>query len=128
MNSSTPRDASSSETRSILSLQIPSFVVTSVSPTRTRNQDIFRPSDPSIAKRGRSSEPFNGSINGFLVVNGHSMSYFSGLIGLEAVSNEVDNVDPRERVNFASNPFFGKTPKFVDLGMSSSAPILDLEG
>ena len=46
------------------------------------------------------------------------MSYFSGVIGLEAISGEVFNVNARERMNFASNPILGETPKFVDLGLS----------
>ena len=32
-------------------------------------------------------------------------------------SAEVADVNPCERVNFASNSVFGKTPKFVDLGL-----------
>ena len=46
------------------------------------------------------------------------MSYLSGVSGVETVSAEVSNVNPRERVNFASNSVFGKTPKFVNLGLS----------
>ena len=70
----TPRDASSSETRSRASCEIPTFIATSVSPTWIGNQDIFSPSHPSIAKRGRNAEPFDASINRFLAVNEHSTS------------------------------------------------------
>ena len=37
---------------------------------------------------------------------------------MEIVSAEVDDVNPRERMNFGSNSVSGKTPKFVDLGLS----------
>ena len=37
---------------------------------------------------------------------------------METVSAEVANVNPRERMNFASNSVLGETPKFVDLGLS----------
>ena len=51
-------------------------------------------------------------------VNEHSTSYFSDVSGVETVSAEVSDVNPRERINFASNSVFGETPKFVDLGLS----------
>ena len=114
----TPRDASFSETRSIASCQRRMFVATSVSPILIGNQDIFSPSHPSIAKRGRNSEPFDASINSFSAIDEHSTSYFSGVIGVEIVSAKVTDVNPRKRINFASNPVFSETPKFVDLGMS----------
>ena len=34
------------------------------------------------------------------------------------VSAEVADINPRERMNFASNSVLGETPKFVDLGLS----------
>ena len=37
---------------------------------------------------------------------------------METVSDEVADVNPRKKMNFASNYVFGKTPKFVDLGLS----------
>ena len=37
---------------------------------------------------------------------------------METVSAEVFDVNPRKRMIFASNSVFGKTPKFVDLGLS----------
>ena len=114
---STPRDIRSNE-NSRLSSQDPSCIGNSFSPTRTGKQDVFSPSHPSIAKRGRNSEPFNASNNGFLAENGDSTSYFSGVIGLEAVSAEVSDVNPRERMNFASNSVLSETPKFVDLRLS----------
>ena len=46
------------------------------------------------------------------------MSYFSWVSGVETVSAEAADVNPCGRMNFASNPVFGKTPKFVDLGFS----------
>ena len=112
------KDASSSEMRSRASSQSSTFVATSVSPTRIGNQDIFSPSDPSTARRGRNAEPFDASIHGFSAVNEHSMSYFSGISGVETVSAEVADINPRERINYASNSVFGETPKFVDLGLS----------
>ena len=51
-------------------------------------------------------------------VNEHSTSSFSGVIGVETVSSEVSDINPRERMNFTSNSVFGETPKFVDLGLS----------
>ena len=61
---------------------------------------------------------FDASINRFSAVNGHSTPYFSSVSGAETVSSEVADVNPCERVNFASNAVFGKNPKFVDLGLS----------
>ena len=37
---------------------------------------------------------------------------------METVSAEAAEVNPCERVNFASNSVFGKNPKFVDKGIS----------
>ena len=75
----------------------------SVSPIRTRNQDIVSPTHPSIKKRGRNTEPFNASINGFFAINGHSTSYFSGIIGLGEFPREVAEVNARKRMNFANS-------------------------
>ena len=76
----TSREDISSKEHSRLSSQGPSCIGNSISPTRTGNQDIFSPSHhPSISKRGRNDEPFDASINGFLAVNDHSTSYFSGV-------------------------------------------------
>ena len=79
-----PRDASSSKTRSRASCQILVFVAISVSPTRI-----------GTAGRGRNTEPFNASINGFSVLNEHSTSYFSAVSDVETVSAEVADVNPR---------------------------------
>ena len=98
--------------------QIPLFIATSVPPTRIGNQDIFSPSHPSIAKRGRNAESFDASIKRSLAINEHSTSYFSGVSGVETVSAEVTNVNQCKRMNFASNSVFGENPKFVDLGIS----------
>ena len=87
---------------------------------RIGNQDIFSPSHPSIAKRGRNAEPFDASINGFLAINEHSTSYSSGVISFETVSAEVADVNPLERMNFASNSVLGETPNFVNLRLSPS--------
>ena len=106
--------------RSRASFGSPTFEVTSVSPTRIGNQDIFRPSNSSTARKGRNAEPFDASIDGFSAVNEHSTSYFSGVSGAETVSDEVADVNPCERVNFASNAVFSENPKFVDLGLSTN--------
>ena len=37
---------------------------------------------------------------------------------MEKVSSEVADVNPREKMNFASNSIFVENPKFVDLGLS----------
>ena len=106
------------ETRSRASCGSPTFVAMTVSSTQIRNQDIFSPINSSTARMVRNVEPFNASINQIPAVNRHSTSYFSGVSGAETVSAEVSNVNPCERVNFASNAVFGKNPKFVDLGLS----------
>ena len=102
------------------SLSSPSPVsnTNTVSPVRFGNQEVLSPSHPSIAKRGRNPEPFDATIDGSLAVNRHSTSYFSEVIGLEAVSGEVADVNGRERMNFASNSVLRKTPKFVGLRLS----------
>ena len=73
---------------------------------------------PVPQERGRNVEPFDASIIGFLAVNEHSTSYFSGVSGVETVSADVTDVNLCKRINFASNSVFGKTQKFVDLGLS----------
>ena len=70
---------------------------------------------PVPQERGRNVEPFDASIIGFLDVNEHSTSYFSGVSGVETVFAEVVKVNPRERMKFASNSVFSETPKFVDV-------------
>ena len=116
----TPRDASSSETKSRLSLQSPSFVVTSVSPAQFRDQDIVNPRHPgSIVKRDRIAEPFDDRIKGSPAKNSDSTSFFSHVVGLESVSGEVVNVDASKIMNVASNPVLGETPKIVDLRLTT---------
>ena len=112
----TPRDASSSEMNSILSLQSPSFVVTSVFTAKFRDKDIFSPRHPnSIIKIDRSADPFDVCIIGSSAKNSDSTSFFSHLVGLKEVSREVVNDVATKRMNFVSNPVFVETPKFVDL-------------
>ena len=63
----TPGYISSSKTNSRLSLQSPSFVVTSVSPAQFREQDIVNQRHPgSIVIKKRNTEPFDTHINGSL--------------------------------------------------------------
>ena len=83
----TPRDASSSEKRSKAISQRSTFVATSIPPTRIGNQDIFSPSNPITARRGRNAKPFDTSINGFSAVNERSTFYLSGISGVETVSS-----------------------------------------
>ena len=52
------------ETRFRVSCGSPSFKVTSVSPTRIGNQNMFSPSNCSTARRSRNAEPFGASTNG----------------------------------------------------------------
>ena len=99
-----------------MSFQSPSFVVTSVSPAQFRDQDIVSPRHPgSIVERDRSVDPFDARINGYPAKNNDSTRFFSHVVGLESVSGEVADVYASERMNFASNPVLGKTPKSVDL-------------
>ena len=115
-DSTTPRNASSSETRSRLSFQSPSFLVTSDSPDQLRDQDIVNPRHPgSIVKRHRRADTFDALINGHLAKNSDSVRFFSHVLGLEAVSGEVTDVDASKRMKFASNIFLGEAQKFVDL-------------
>ena len=115
----TPRDASSSKTSYMLSFQSPGFVVNSVSPAQSRDQDIVNPRPPgSIVKTDRSAEPFDACINGSPTKNNDSTSFFSHVVVLEAVSVEVADVNASKRMNFASNMVLGKNPKFVNLRLS----------
>ena len=115
-DATTPRDASFSKTNSILSLQIPSVVVTFVSPSQFKDQDIVSPRHSgSIVKSYRSSEPFDAHIDGSPAKNSDYTRFFSHSVGLEAVYREVAYVDASERMNFASNPVLSETPKFVNL-------------
>ena len=116
----TPRDTSSSKTSSRLSFQIPGFVVTSISPDQFRDQNIVNPSHPgSIVKRDRSAEPFDPHINVHPDKNSESTRFFSRVVGLEAVSGEVSDVDTSKRMNFVSDPILGETPKFMDFWLST---------
>ena len=67
----TPRDAYSSETRSRASCRIPTFIATSVSPTRIGNKCILSTSNSSTARRVRNAKPFDVSINGFPAISDH---------------------------------------------------------
>ena len=119
-DSATPRDPSSSETRSRLSFQSPKFVAIYVSLAQFRYQDIVNPRHPgTIVKRDRSAEPFDAHINGHPAKSGDSWSFFRHAVGLKSVSREVDDVDASERINFASNLVLSETPEFVDLGLST---------
>ena len=116
----TPRDLYSSETNSIFSFQIPSFIVTSVSPAHFRDQYIVSPRHPSsIVKRVKSAEPFDARINGSPAKTIDSTSFFSHVMVLEAISGEFADIDASKRMNFASNSVLGETPKFVDLRIST---------
>ena len=84
--SAMPRDVNSAKTKYRLSSQIPSFNTTSVSQARFRNQEVIGPSHPGIAKRGRNADPFDSPMNAPLAINSHSTSYFSVVIGSEAVT------------------------------------------
>ena len=75
-----PQDISCNESYR-LSSQGPSCIGNSVFPTQTGNQDISTP----VSKKG------------FSAVNGHCTSYFRSIIGLEAVSAEVADVNPRKK-------------------------------
>ena len=67
----------------------------------------------------RSAEPSDARTNGSTAKNSDSASLFSNVVGLEEVSREVADVDTSKRMNFASYPIFGQTPKFVDLWIST---------
>ena len=119
-DSATPREASSSDTRSISIFENPKFVAISFSAETFRDQDIVNPRLPvSIVKRDRSAEPFDTLINGNPAKNSGYTSFFSHVVGMEAVSREVSDVDVIKRMNFASNPALRKNPKFVDLQIST---------
>ena len=116
MNRALPRDAYFYKMNYRLSLQGPTFVATSVFPAQFRDQDIVNPRQASsIVKRDRSAEPFDTRINGSPAKIFDSTRFFSNVVGLEAVSGEVTDVNASERTNFASNPVLGETPKFMDL-------------
>ena len=96
------------------------MVAISISPEKFRDQDIINPRHPGgIIKGDRNAEPFDAHVNVNSTKNSDPMtSYFSGVSGAKTVSAEVADVNPCERVNFASNSVFGKNPNFVDLGLS----------
>ena len=138
-DSTTPRVASSSEMRSRLIFQSPSFVATSISPAQFRDHYIVNTKQPdSILKRDRSAKPFDASINGHPDKNSDSVSFFSHVVGLEAGFGEVTNVDASKRMNFTSYHVLGENPNFVDLRLltvntadklnSVFAPVTRVEG
>ena len=93
----------------------------SVSPAQFRDQDIINPRYPvGIIKGDRNAEPFNAQINGNSTKNSDPTTLFSHVVGVKAVPVEVADVDASERMNFASNPVLGKSPKFVDLRLSTA--------
>ena len=115
-DNTTPRDVRSYEKYMLISPR-PGSNPNSFSPARFRNQEVISPSHPSITKRFRNAKTLDTPIDGHLAINSHSTSYFSGVIGLEAVSGYVADVNARERMKFASNSVLNETPKFVDLGL-----------
>ena len=103
-----------------MSLQIPSFVVTSVSPAQFRDQYIVIPRHPgSIVKRYRSADPFDARIIGSPAKNSDYTSFFNHVVGLEGVSREVADVNASQRMKFVNNPVLGETPKFVYVRLST---------
>ena len=69
----------------------PSFAVTSVSPTRIGNQDIFSPSNSSTARRGRKAEPFDASMG---LSTAHTADKLKSVIGLAIIVRGLtDNSD-----------------------------------
>ena len=115
-----PRETSYSEMRYRESCQSPTYLATSISSNRIGNLDIFSPIHPSIARRVSNAEPFDASIHEFLAINEHRTSYFNGVIGVETIFPEVANINLHKMVNSVSNSVFRKTPKFVDLRLSTT--------
>ena len=136
-NDSTPWGVKSNE-NSRLTSPSPGSNPNSVSPARFGNQEVISLNHPSIIKGGRKAEPLDAPIYGYLSVNGHSTSYFSGDICLEAVPGEVANVNANERVNLTSNSVLSKTPILWIWGSRlptqqinstpSSPPLTELKG
>ena len=109
-DSATPRDASSSETRSRSSFRSSNLVAIFFYLAQFRDQDIVNPRHSvSTVKRDRSAEPFDAHINGPPAKKSDSTSFFNSLVGLEALSGKVSDVDANKRTNFASNPVLGET-------------------
>ena len=67
------------KTRSRAICGIPTFVATTVSPTRIGNQNIFSPSNSSTARRGRNAEPFDASVG---LSTAHTADELKSVIGL----------------------------------------------
>ena len=115
---SKPRDVNSTEANANLNPPTPSSNSTSISPIRTGTQDIISPSHSIITKKGRNAEPLDAPINVFLAVNRHSTSIFSKLIGHKLVPGEGADVYARKMMKFVRNFVIGKSPNFMDLGLS----------
>ena len=101
-------------------MQSPTFVATSVSPAQFRDQNIINPRHPGgNIKWDRNVDPFDAHINRNPTKNSDPTTFFSHVLGLKAVPREVADVDAIKRMNFASNPVLSKSPKFVDLRLST---------
>ena len=86
-----------------------------------RDQDIINPRHPGgIIKGDRNAEPFDAQINENPTKNSDPTTFFSHVVGVKAVPGEVADIDASEKMNFASNPVLGESPKFVDLRLSTA--------
>ena len=122
-----PRDVNYSVVNARLNTPIPSFNSTSISQAWTGTQENISPRRSIITKRARNTEPLDAPINRFLDVNGHSMFITRKVIGLETVPRQASDVYARKMMDFTSNAFIGKSPNFMDLGLSPAHTTGDLK-
>ena len=105
---STPRDVNSAKANARLNPPNPSSKPNSISPERTGTQEIFNPRRSITERRSRNAEPLGAPINGFSAVNGHPMSLFRKVIGVETVPRESADTNLRSGMDFASNSVLRK--------------------
>ena len=67
-----------------------------------------------------NAEPFDAHINRNSTKNSDPTTFFSHVVGVKAVPGEVADVDAIKRMNFTNYPVLGKSPKFVDLRLSTA--------
>ena len=115
---STPQDVNTAVATSRLTLQIPNFISTSNSPTRTGTQDISIPRRSIITQKGRNSKPLDAPVNQFPAVYGHPRPIFSKVISPKTFTKESADIYALKMMDFGSNPVVSKSSNFMDYRLS----------
>ena len=116
--SSTSQDVHTAVATVRLTLQIPNFISTSKSSTRTWTEDIFIPRWSIIPQRRRNANPLGAPINRFPAVHAHPTPVYRKAIGPITVPEESADIYMQKSLDIGSNSVVAKSPNFMDFRLS----------